>query len=79
MLAGHETTASTLTWLLYELCRHPEDQTRMREEIQELRARLPSGTDFTIAHLDSLAFTNACLKVCSASHVLHEATPNLHP
>ncbi|KAF7422500.1 hypothetical protein PC9H_010656 [Pleurotus ostreatus] len=62
MFAGHDSSAATLSWLLYELGRHPEDQTRMREEIQHLRGRLPSGTDFTMAHLDSLVFTNACIK-----------------
>ena len=25
-LAGHETTASTITWLLWELAKHPEYQ-----------------------------------------------------
>ena len=29
-LAGHETTASTLSWILFELCRDPEHQERMR-------------------------------------------------
>ncbi|KAL4268124.1 cytochrome P450 family protein [Pleurotus pulmonarius] len=62
ILAGHETTASTLTWLLYELSRHPQDQNMMREEIRELRAKLPRGTEFTMSHLDSMTFTNACVK-----------------
>ncbi|KAF4605321.1 hypothetical protein EYR40_004105 [Pleurotus pulmonarius] len=62
ILAGHETTASTLTWLLYELSRHPQDQNMMREEIRELRAKLPRGTEFTMSHLDSMTFTNACMK-----------------
>ncbi len=63
ILAGHETTASTLTWLLYELSRHPQDQNMMREEIRELRTKLPRGTEFTMSHLDSMTFTNACMKV----------------
>lgn len=67
MFAGHDSSAATLSWFFYELGRHPEDQTRMREEIQHLRGRLPSGTDFTMAHLDSLVFTNACIKVYSIS------------
>ncbi|RQM05686.1 hypothetical protein DH86_00003765, partial [Scytalidium sp. 3C] len=33
MSAGHETTASALTWALYALTLHPEMQTRLREEI----------------------------------------------
>ncbi|KAF7436931.1 hypothetical protein PC9H_003765 [Pleurotus ostreatus] len=62
ILAGYETTALTLAWLLYELSKHPEDQKMMREEIRELRAKLPRGTEFTMLHLDSLTFTIACMK-----------------
>ncbi|KAJ8475067.1 hypothetical protein ONZ45_g15739 [Pleurotus djamor] len=62
MLAGHETTASTLTWLLYELCRHPEDQKRVRDEVRDLRQALPAGAEFTIANLETLTFTNAVIK-----------------
>ncbi|KAL0954104.1 hypothetical protein HGRIS_005250 [Hohenbuehelia grisea] len=61
MLAGHETTASTTTWLLYELSRHPEDQTKIREEILALRKRT-GRKEFTIADMEALEFTNACLK-----------------
>lgn len=34
MGAGIETTSSTLTWLLYELEKHPEWQDKLREEIE---------------------------------------------
>lgn len=33
LLAGRDTTASTLSWTLYELARHPECVRRLREEI----------------------------------------------
>ncbi|KAJ7832052.1 cytochrome P450 [Mycena olivaceomarginata] len=33
LLAGYETTAISLTWALIELSRHPEIQTRLREEL----------------------------------------------
>ena len=39
LAAGHETTATATTWAIYELCHHPDYQTRLREEI---RANLPS-------------------------------------
>ncbi len=32
LIAGHETSAITLAWTLYELCRHPELLARAREE-----------------------------------------------
>ncbi|KIJ33858.1 hypothetical protein M422DRAFT_264149 [Sphaerobolus stellatus SS14] len=33
LLAGHETTASTMNWLFYELSRHPDIQIKLRKEI----------------------------------------------
>ena len=33
--AGHDTTGHTLTWLLYELCKHPNYKQRLIEEIDE--------------------------------------------
>ncbi|KAF5242414.1 hypothetical protein FANTH_8700 [Fusarium anthophilum] len=34
LAAGHETTATALTWAIYILCKQPEVQTRLREEIK---------------------------------------------
>ncbi|KIJ33727.1 hypothetical protein M422DRAFT_264179 [Sphaerobolus stellatus SS14] len=33
LLAGHETMASTMNWLFYELSRHPDIQIKLRKEI----------------------------------------------
>jgi cytochrome P450 len=33
--AGHDTTGHTLTWLLYELCKHPKYKARLIQEIDE--------------------------------------------
>ncbi|KIX03780.1 uncharacterized protein Z518_07333 [Rhinocladiella mackenziei CBS 650.93] len=33
LAAGHLTTATAFVWAVYELCQHPEMQTRLREEI----------------------------------------------
>jgi cytochrome P450 len=33
--AGHDTTAHTLTWLLYELCKHPKYKKKLIDEIDK--------------------------------------------
>lgn len=45
ILAGHETTAITLTYLLYELSRNPATQQSLREELAQLTPSLsfPAG------------------------------------
>jgi len=46
-IAGHETTFSTLTWTLYLLARHPLEQQRMVQQIDEyLDGRRPTYDDF---------------------------------
>lgn len=35
---GHDTTASGLAWLFYNLAGHPEYQEQCRQEVQELLA-----------------------------------------
>ena len=64
-LAGHETTSSALTFLLYELSKHQEYQACMREEIGGVRARITArgGNEFTIEDLDSLTPTMNAIKV----------------
>ncbi|KAF4593473.1 hypothetical protein EYR38_009188 [Pleurotus pulmonarius] len=68
ILVGHDTTANTLSWLLYELSKHLDDQERVRDEIQARRAQLPSGAPFTISDLESLTFTNATIKEALRLH-----------
>lgn len=63
LAAGHETTASSMTWAIYMLCRYPEVQRRLREEI---RSKLPSIDDasatITSLDIDHMPYLNA---VCS--------------
>ncbi|KAK0214101.1 cytochrome P450 [Armillaria fumosa] len=61
-LAGHETTASTLTWTLFELCNHPEQQDRIRAEIAEVRSRYATKGELTSADYDGMPFMNAVIK-----------------
>ena len=64
-LAGHETTSSTLSFLLYELARHPKYQERMRQEIRDARAVVTTrnGAEFTVEDLDSLTLCVNAIKV----------------
>ncbi|KAF8176080.1 cytochrome P450 [Pholiota molesta] len=64
LFAGHETTATTLTWIMYELAKHPEDQARVREEVQTKRLKITANgqRDFTATDLESMTFTNAVIK-----------------
>ncbi len=57
-LAGHETTASALTWLFFICAERPEIVARMREEIDEV-----VGTeDVTFEHLKRLPYLRAVFR-----------------
>jgi hypothetical protein len=68
MLAGHETTASTVTWALYELARHPEFQNQVRDEIRATQAQAVQRGDgeLSVADLDSMKYLLALMKVRSS-------------
>ena len=55
--AGHETTSSAMTWAIYELCRYPDIQTRLREEIGTNVRSLDDSMD--AAKLNDLPFLHA--------------------
>ena len=65
MVAGHETTASSLTWALYGLSLDPNFQRELRDEIKATRARAVQrgNAELTAADLDSMRLLNAVLKV----------------
>ncbi|PWY95015.1 cytochrome P450 [Aspergillus sclerotioniger CBS 115572] len=60
LAAGHETTATAITWAIYSLCVHPGVQTTLRREIRE---RLPSpdnyASNFTSHNIDTMVHLNA--------------------
>lgn len=73
LAAGHETTATAMTWTILMLCRNPEMQTRLREE---LRGALPSLSDpsksISSTDIDSLPYLNA---VCNESLRFYPPVP----
>ncbi|CAO2612391.1 Cytochrome P450 4F3 [Lemmus lemmus] len=61
MFGGHDTTASGLSWVLYNLARHPEYQERCRQEVRELlRDREPEEIEWD--DLAQLPFLTMCIK-----------------
>ncbi|XP_032765705.1 cytochrome P450 4F6 [Rattus rattus] len=61
MFGGHDTTASALSWILYNLARHPEYQERCRQEVRELlRDREPEEIEWD--DLAQLPFLTMCIK-----------------
>ena len=66
MLAGHETTASSMNWLLWELSKDLEYQALCREEIAHVRSQVIArgDNDFSTADLESMPYVTAIIKVC---------------
>ena len=65
LLAGRDTTASTLSWTFYELARHPEILAKLRDEIIQHVGleRAPTYQD-----LKSMKFLNVRLSSLALSH-----------
>ena len=72
LLAGEDTTAHTLAWLIYQLSIHPEALARMRAEVDGIIGgeALPSCHE----QLSEMAFTEACI---NESMRLHPVAPFL--
>lgn len=57
LIAGHETTATAMTWAIYLLCKHKDIQDKLR---QEIRAKIPSLThDITHSDIDDCSYLQA--------------------
>ncbi|KAG6382002.1 cytochrome P450 [Boletus reticuloceps] len=77
LLAGHETTSNSLSWILLELARQPKVQSRLRTEIRETEAaiRARGDTQFTMADFDAMPFTSAVIK---EGLRYHPVVPHVH-
>ncbi|KAF1952980.1 cytochrome P450 [Byssothecium circinans] len=66
LAAGHETTASALTWAVYLLCKYPSAQRKLRDEIlASLPAINDPETQVSSTDIDHLAYLNAVLNETS--------------
>ncbi|KAK0203697.1 cytochrome P450 [Desarmillaria ectypa] len=67
MGAGHETTATTLTWTLYELAKNPDLQTKLRHEVKDMEKAI-SGGDCSVANFESMPYLQAVMKEALRMH-----------
>ncbi len=71
-LAGHETTAVALSWTFYLLSQHPEVETRLVQELdQVLGGRVP-----TLADLPGLVYTRQVLDESPCASIRQPGSPN---
>lgn len=62
-MAGHETTSSATTWAIYALCKQPEVQSKLRDEL------LTASTDNpTMDELNSLPYLDAVVREAMRLH-----------
>ncbi|KAF9576716.1 hypothetical protein EC968_005489 [Mortierella alpina] len=62
LAAGHDTTSTTVTWMLHVLSTHPEVQKRVREEMLSEIGRPAEGKKLSYDALNALPYLNACVK-----------------
>ena len=58
LLAGEDTTANTIAWVLYLLTRHPGSLARVREEVLRIA---PDPSAFSVEKMDGLDYLDACI------------------
>ncbi|XP_064199080.1 cytochrome P450 4B1-like [Anguilla rostrata] len=61
MFAGHDTTASGISWILYCLACNPEHQQRAREEVLQV---LEGKDTMDWEDLSKIPYTTMCIKEC---------------
>ena len=58
LAAGHETTATTLSWAVHRVLQHPDVEARLREELHQVAGTEPLAPE----HVNRLEYLDATLK-----------------
>lgn len=73
-MAGSDTTAATLAWIAYELCKDPKIQAKLRKQIDAIE---PSKAHLDVADVGDCAFLdgviNEALRLHPAVRLLESA------
>jgi len=74
MLAGHETTASSMNWVLWELSKDLEYQAICREEIAHVRSQVIArgDEDFSMTDMENMPYVTAIIKVSISDHCFYQ-------
>ena len=78
IVAGMDTTASTLTFLMYELCKNPSVQAKLRQEVQKVaggRSFLDVDDLNNVQYLDDVVNETLRLHPAASSGVQRETPP----
>lgn len=76
MLMGYESTASTLIWLIYELCKNPEVQRKCRAEVQSILT--VKGVKTSAVVFDDIGKFSILIQVLKETLRLHPPSPLIH-
>ncbi|CAB3361808.1 Hypothetical predicted protein [Cloeon dipterum] len=61
MFAGHDTSATAVSWCLYVLGKHPDVQDRILEEVNSVKSETPDGT-LNFQATQKLHYLDCCIK-----------------
>ena len=59
LIAGEDTTANSMAWLLYQLVSNPETLQRAQEEVRRVA---PDTANFSLEQIDKLDYLDACVQ-----------------
>lgn len=77
ILAGYDSSGSTLVWTTLELARHPEVQARLRREVRQKAREIHERgeIEFSAVDLEAMPYLEAVLKVRQRAYPLQRADP----